>query len=89
MSQSANPFKASIFSASREPLTIAVLVLPYASILEVASVLDPMRAANRHLGAEEQIVIRKEALRILLKQNWYHLFENQVAIASTKKSGAA
>jgi transcriptional regulator GlxA family with amidase domain len=43
---------ASLFSPSREALTIAVLVLPHASILEVASVLDPMRAANRHLGQE-------------------------------------
>ncbi len=31
---------------------MAVLVLPHCSILEVASVLDPLRAANRHLGAE-------------------------------------
>lgn len=31
-------------------MDIAVLVLPRASILEVASVLDPMRSANRHLG---------------------------------------
>jgi transcriptional regulator GlxA family with amidase domain len=52
MPQSARPDKANIFTASREPLTIAVLVLPHASILEVASVLDPMRAANRHLGEE-------------------------------------
>ncbi|WGV14528.1 GlxA family transcriptional regulator [Fuscovulum ytuae] len=41
-----------IFLPSRAPLTMAVLVLPHASILEVASVLDPMRAANRHLGQE-------------------------------------
>lgn len=41
-----------IFAPSREALTIAVLVFPHASILEVASVLDPMRAANRHLGEE-------------------------------------
>lgn len=41
---------ASIFVPSRTPLTIAVLVVPHCSILEVASVLDPMRAANRHLG---------------------------------------
>lgn len=46
------PESASIFAPSRVPLTIAVLVLPHASILEVASVLDPMRAANRHLGQE-------------------------------------
>ena len=43
---------ATIFAPSTEPLTLAVLVLPHASILEVASVLDPMRSANRHLGAE-------------------------------------
>ena len=41
-----------VFSASEAPLEIAVLVLPRASILEVASVLDPMRNANRHLGRE-------------------------------------
>lgn len=43
-------FSETIFSASEEPLDIAVLVLPRASILEVASVLDPLRNANRHLG---------------------------------------
>ncbi len=43
---------ATIFAPSTEPLDIAVLVLPRASILEVASVLDPLRAANRHLGRE-------------------------------------
>ena len=42
----------SVFAPSNEPLEIAVLVLPRASILEVASVLDPMRNANRHLGRE-------------------------------------
>lgn len=41
-----------IFSAALRPLSIAVLVLPHASILEVASVLDPLRSANRHLGYE-------------------------------------
>jgi transcriptional regulator GlxA family with amidase domain len=34
------------------PLTIALLVLPQASILEVASALDPLRNANRQLGEE-------------------------------------
>jgi transcriptional regulator GlxA family with amidase domain len=43
---------ASIFSPSATPLSLAVLVLPQASILEVASTLDPMRSANRHLGAQ-------------------------------------
>lgn len=43
---------ATIFAPSRDALTIAVLVLPHCSILEVASVLDPMRSANRHLGQE-------------------------------------
>jgi len=43
---------ATIFAPSPDPLTIAVLVLPQASILEVASVLDPMRSANRHLGSD-------------------------------------
>jgi transcriptional regulator GlxA family with amidase domain len=41
---------ATIFTPSAAPLSLAVLVLPQASILEVACVLDPMRAANRHLG---------------------------------------
>ena len=41
---------ASIFAPSPDPLTIALLVLPQASILEVASTLDPLRSANRHLG---------------------------------------
>ncbi|MEO6301040.1 MAG: GlxA family transcriptional regulator [Paracoccaceae bacterium] len=41
---------ATIFTPSREPLTLALLVLPQSSILEVASTLDPMRSANRHLG---------------------------------------
>ena len=43
---------ATIFAASRQPLTLALLVLPQASILEVASTLDPLRSANRHLGHE-------------------------------------
>ena len=43
---------ATIFAASQQPLTLAVLVLPQSSILEVASTLDPMRSANRHLGSE-------------------------------------
>lgn len=43
---------ATIFAPSPDPLTLAVLVLPQASILEVASVLDPLRNANRQLGAE-------------------------------------
>ena len=41
---------ASIFTPSTASLDLAVLVLPQASILEVASTLDPMRSANRHLG---------------------------------------
>ena len=41
---------ATIFAASSQPLTIALLVLPQSSILEVASTLDPLRSANRHLG---------------------------------------
>ena len=36
-----------IFAASQQPLTLALLILPQASILEVASTLDPLRAANR------------------------------------------
>jgi transcriptional regulator GlxA family with amidase domain len=43
---------ATIFAPSPDPLTIALLVLPQASILEVASVLDPLRSANRHLGTD-------------------------------------
>lgn len=41
-----------IFQPSDQPVTIALLVLPQASILEVASALDPLRNANRHLGHE-------------------------------------
>ncbi len=41
-----------IFAPARGPLTLAALVLPQASILEVASTLDPLRSANRHLGRE-------------------------------------
>jgi transcriptional regulator GlxA family with amidase domain len=39
-----------ILAPATGPLTIALLVLPQASILEVASALDPLRSANRHLG---------------------------------------
>jgi transcriptional regulator GlxA family with amidase domain len=39
-----------IFAPATAPLTIALLVLPQASILEVASALDPLRNANRQLG---------------------------------------
>lgn len=44
--------RATIFAPSTSPLTLALLVLPQSSILEVASTLDPLRAANRHLGTE-------------------------------------
>lgn len=43
---------ATIFAPSPDPLTLAILVLPQASILAVASTLDPMRSANRHLGQQ-------------------------------------
>ncbi|MFT4149627.1 MAG: GlxA family transcriptional regulator [Paracoccaceae bacterium] len=43
---------ATLFRPDPAPLTIAMLVLPLASILEVGSALDPLRSANRHLGAE-------------------------------------
>jgi len=43
---------ADIFAPSAAPLDIALLVLPQASIWEVAATLDPMRSANRHLGYE-------------------------------------
>lgn len=43
---------ATIFAASQQPVTLALLVLPQSSILEVASTLDPLRSANRHLGSE-------------------------------------
>jgi transcriptional regulator GlxA family with amidase domain len=41
-----------LFTPATAPLTIALLVLPQASILEVASALDPLRNANRQLGHE-------------------------------------
>ena len=44
--------RATIFAPATAPLTLALLVLPQSSILEVASTLDPLRAANRHLGTE-------------------------------------
>ena len=43
---------AEIFAPSTAMLDIALLVLPQASIWEVAATLDPMRSANRHLGHE-------------------------------------
>lgn len=43
---------ATIFRTDPAPLTIAMLVLPLASILEVGSALDPLRSANRHIGAD-------------------------------------
>ena len=43
---------ATIFAPSHQPLTLALLVLPQSSILEVASTLDPLRSANRHLGTD-------------------------------------
>ncbi len=43
---------ATIFAASQQVLSLALLVLPQSSILEVAATLDPLRAANRHLGRE-------------------------------------
>ena len=44
--------ESAIFQPARDPVTIALLVLPQASILEVASALDPLRNANRQLGHE-------------------------------------
>lgn len=41
-----------LFAPAKAPLTIALFVLPQASILEVASALDPLRNANRQLGHE-------------------------------------
>ncbi|MFN4204283.1 MAG: GlxA family transcriptional regulator [Tabrizicola sp.] len=41
-----------IFQPSDQPIAIALLVLPQASILEVASALDPLRNANRQLAQD-------------------------------------
>ena len=41
-----------IFAPATAPLGLSLLVLPQASILEVASALDPLRNANRQLGRE-------------------------------------
>lgn len=41
---------ATIFAPAAQPLSLALLVLPQASILSVAATLDPLRSANRHLG---------------------------------------
>jgi transcriptional regulator GlxA family with amidase domain len=43
---------ANLFAPADAPLTIALLILPQSSILEVASALDPLRSANRFLGRE-------------------------------------
>ncbi|MEI4472832.1 GlxA family transcriptional regulator [Frigidibacter sp. MR17.24] len=40
-----------VFAPASGPLEIAVLVMPQASLLTLGSVIDPLRAANRHLGA--------------------------------------
>lgn len=45
-------YSETIFAPSRATLEIAVLILPRASILEVASILDPMRNANRQTRRE-------------------------------------
>ncbi|GLS85449.1 AraC family transcriptional regulator [Cypionkella aquatica] len=52
MAKPAKIFTGPIFSAATAPLTLALLVLPQSSILEVASTLDPLRSANRHIGHE-------------------------------------
>jgi transcriptional regulator GlxA family with amidase domain len=39
-----------VFRPDAGPVDLALFVLPQASILEVAATLDPLRAANRHLG---------------------------------------
>ncbi len=52
MAKHATIFAAPLFSPNQQPLTLALLVLPQSSILEVASTLDPLRNANRHLGSE-------------------------------------
>lgn len=44
--------KATGNSANTPPCRVALLVLPHASLLTVASTLDPLRNANRHLGRE-------------------------------------
>lgn len=51
MTQNAIPAQ-TILAPAAGPLTLVLLVLPQASILEVASALDPLRNANRHLGHE-------------------------------------
>ncbi|MFC3181646.1 GlxA family transcriptional regulator [Cypionkella sinensis] len=52
MAKPAKIITSALFAPSDQPLTLALLVLPQASILEVASTLDPLRSANRHLGHE-------------------------------------
>ncbi|WP_314189229.1 GlxA family transcriptional regulator [Paracoccus yeei] len=41
-----------IFQPSDRPLQVTILILPEASLMSLAATLDPMRAANRILGAE-------------------------------------
>ena len=45
-------YSAGIFRREADPVSIAVLVLPLASIFTVAATLDPLRSANRHVGRE-------------------------------------
>lgn len=45
-------FSEEILAPSERQLSIALLVLPLASIFTVAATLDPLRSANRHLGRE-------------------------------------
>ena len=41
-----------IFQPSDRPLQVTILIPPEASLMSLAATLDPMRAANRILGAE-------------------------------------
>ena len=67
MTETAPIFAPPLFAPSRQPLTIAVLVLPHCSILEVACVLDPLR--EHHGGPfSPNSVFRSQALERELKR---------------------
>ncbi len=52
MTHRANIFTLSPHSGANDMLQLDVLVMPQASLLTLGSVIDPLRAANRHLGRQ-------------------------------------
>ncbi|KAA2316066.1 helix-turn-helix domain-containing protein [Pseudooceanicola sediminis] len=52
MTDRANIFTPAPLTGSSEVLELDLLVMPQASLLTLGSVIDPLRAANRHLGRQ-------------------------------------